>query len=360
MQPALFKEHQSDLSEPSSIRSREDESEMVNDEFVVFRGHSDTAVAAEFLDKGKTLVTASSDNTIRFWDVASRKQTNLIPCTPKGNAWSTYGGTSLLIAKQGELVGGHYYETIDGKLRYKPRLWHQDSAFERFTTIKDASRSCGKSAVSPNGNWIAAYVYDSEQDTESIHIYDVDRGRLKHQLEIHGAKKRDASSGYALRFSHDSTKLAVAGAKGTAIQVWDVEQGQKHWEASPESISGINSISFSTDDRMLTFAGWSETLEIRSVDTGRLLKSLRRPGHRAIHVAFSPEEQRLASAGAFPRPRIVIWDLPSEQPTVVLTGHPTGGQPEDLAWSPNGRRLVSVGGPMRRPGEVLLWAVPEE
>src|SRR5262249_22714528 len=55
-------------------------------------------------------------------------------------------------------------------------------------------------------------------------------------------------------------------------------------------------------------------------------------------VAFSPDGQRLATAG-FDR-TIRLWDAATGQETLTIHGHPDGVN--DVAFSPDGQRLISV------------------
>lgn len=360
-QPELFlSSHDKGATQPAAIRPSYHRGGAFGDSYVALNGHSDMVAAAEFFPNGKQFVTAGSDNALRFWNVETRTQTRMIRCTPKGTAYSSYGGIQLFMAQSGDLVGGYFYERSIDRLTHVPRLWRADSDFEESISLTDTSVTFGDADVSPDAKRFAAYSYDPKSKTESVRIYDLPSGTLLHALDVHGDRIHDASTGSALKFSPDGRHLAVAGENGLAIQLWDVERGQKLWQEHPADAYGINSISFSPDGETLAYATWCEPLEIRETMTGKLSQTLQAQGHRPMQVAMCPTGNYVATAGNGPHPRILIWDRRIGQVVGTLLGHPTGARAECIAWSPNGRYLVSVAGVnMRQPGEVLLWDLVE-
>jgi WD40 repeat protein/tetratricopeptide (TPR) repeat protein/tRNA A-37 threonylcarbamoyl transferase component Bud32 len=70
-------------------------------------------------------------------------------------------------------------------------------------------------------------------------------------------------------------------------------------------------------------------------------------------LAFSPDGRRLASCGGFQPGDVKVWDTVTGQAVLTLPGHAsTVGA---VAFSPDGRRLVSGGERAREQGEVKVW-----
>jgi len=355
--PELFLDReQGRRMRPPAIRPGRSEGGIWGQHCVAFNGHTDMVARVEFLPDGQQFVTAGSDNTIRFWDVATRNELRQIRCTPRGKSFSSYGGIQLFVAQQGHLVGGYFFEFRDNALAYAPRFWSAKTDFEQYISLSIPDISFSDAAVSPDGQLGAFYIYLTKQKTEVVRLYRLSDGEMLQEFDVHRDRQGDARSAAAIRFSPDGRTLAVTGRVGKSIQLWDIERGQQIWEASPTDAYGVNCISFSPDGKTVSYSHWEEPLEIRDTESGSLVKTLRVAGHRPTAVAFSPDGRFLASASNNPQPRIKIWDVDSDTVVGTLTGHPSGVRAEGIAWSPDSRTLVSVTGLNTNiAGEVLLW-----
>jgi WD40 repeat protein/Tfp pilus assembly protein PilF/tRNA A-37 threonylcarbamoyl transferase component Bud32/DNA-directed RNA polymerase subunit RPC12/RpoP len=70
-------------------------------------------------------------------------------------------------------------------------------------------------------------------------------------------------------------------------------------------------------------------------------------------LAFSPDGRRLASCGGFQPGDVKVWDTITGQVLLTLPGH--ARTVEAVAFSPDGRRLVSGGERAPKQGEVKVW-----
>jgi len=62
-------------------------------------------------------------------------------------------------------------------------------------------------------------------------------------------------------------------------------------------------VAFRPDGKLMAAAGTDQSVAIREAATGKLLHTLRGHGRAVVHLAFSPDGTRLASAAGTTRPK---------------------------------------------------------
>jgi WD40 repeat protein/tRNA A-37 threonylcarbamoyl transferase component Bud32 len=103
----------------------------------------------------------------------------------------------------------------------------------------------------------------------------------------------------------------------------------------------VNSVAFSPDGERLASAGEDGTVTIRNSRTGEVVQTLDAHTDFVYSVAFHPDGRRLASAGA--DRKVKVWDLTTGQES--FTAPASSGVPygvaHGVAFSPDGRRLAT-------------------
>ena len=351
---------------------------------IVRRWANPRSQAMTFTPQGKFLMVGSLDGGLYVWDVTTGAlQTS-----------ASFGQeiTSLAIARD-ELVAAValadregvvcLWDATTGKIRAELRGHHDivtrvvfDSEGKRLITASRDQTAClwsttGRliktfrghlgaveaAAFSPDGRKIVtagddgdAMLWDAEGDPESE------------------ALAGSPAYGWveSLVFAPDGGQLIGAGCCETSdafLTSWNLAKSNVPVPLQTSSRAGT-AIAVSADGRSLAVgegaspeAAAKSRLRVWSLETGRITATV--PGLAGtIHsVAFSPEGRLLA---------VATGDVDEKMPGVVrildaATGVMRSTLPEmagkvEVAFTPDGRLLVTVNGGKRRPGEIRLWS----
>jgi WD40 repeat protein/tRNA A-37 threonylcarbamoyl transferase component Bud32 len=179
-------------------------------------------------------------------------------------------------------------------------------------------------------------------------------------------------------FSPDGRLLATASgfphfwSRDGAVKVWDAQTGKEALALKGRN-GAATSVCFSPDGKLLAGAGADGTVRVWNVATGE--EALALQGHTLVGadwdarmwgatqrqevlaewaynvgvlgVCFSPDGQRLASAGGDGTVR--VWDAATGREVFNLQGHPLGVL--SICFSPDGKRLASALG----DGTLKVW-----
>jgi len=272
--------------------------------------HESPAMALAYSSNGKTLVTASKDQTLKVWDALTgtlRKTIGLAPAP------------TTALALQGQLAA----------------ISHEDGLIEVFnlnTGLKQASLRRNEASVwslaftnqpgrlaAASHDWKIA-LWDVKQPQAPVHIFEGHSNSVQavaaspdHPFLVTGGADRriklwnldtlDLVRTYprqndfitALAFAPDGNKFASATLKGD-VRIWSTRSRRqlRHLRGHKGAVEGL---SFSPDGKILTSAGSDGTIRIWSVRRGRTIKTLASHTGSVNAVGFAPDGQRFASVG---------------------------------------------------------------
>ena len=180
-----------------------------------------------------------------------------------------------------------------------------------------------------------------------IKLWDARTGRLLKTLRGHG------NAITALAF-HPEKPLLASSSYDQTVKLWNLETGQEVATLRGHT-KGVAHIAFSHKGDRLASASHDGTVRVWDYERvpGDPAANVRVYIHNAEvnAVAFHPDSVFLAAGDS--NRTIKIWNLASEQLERTLTGHE--GKVLSLAYSNDGKTLVSGGGPTLQRGEVHFW-----
>jgi WD40 repeat protein len=287
--------------------------------------HEDRVSRVDVSPDGSQLVSATSDGTLRLWDVSSgqllRKLHGIV------------GGLSLMgveFSSDGAWIGARYlggttyiWNTNTGRLH--SRLEEHSGRVRSLTLSKDGSHLIAGGLM------------------ESIKVWDTDTSELVNSLEGHLTPVRSVA------YAHDGTMMASGGLwspnRTTTLYLWDVNAGYQ-LSRRISYAETVNEITFSPDGSTLAMVGDDDTLVLWDPKTGDSVSRLVGYTTPVLRVAFSPDGSLLASSHS--DAIIHLWDPISGSLINTFEGY----SGSNLAFSPDGLTLVSAS-----KEEIYLWDI---
>lgn len=178
----------------------------------------------------------------------------------------------------------------------------------------------------------ATFSEDGSQILSAECAWDAETGRKTKDLV---GKVRWVSS--TARLSPDGRWIVTA--QGRFAYVWDAATGRELIHELEISKNGLTQIKFSGDSKRLIAAGPSDVVRIWDVSTGTQLSAVGPVDSEC--AAFNPDSSRIATGG-FDKV-IRVFDASTGQELRVMN-EKQAGNVTDLAFSPNGGQIVSIGG----------------
>ena len=283
----------------------------------VFKGHLDSVNSIAFNYEGNIIASASSDETVRLWEVAT------------GNEISVLGGhldsiQSVAFNPDGKVIAtGSDDETV--------RLWAAKTG-NVISVFKGHSGSIQSVAFNSDGETIASGSWD-----KTVRFWDVPK---RNKIDTF---KGNPDYTFNAHFSSDGKTMA-SGSSDNTVRLWEVSTGEKI-----RTLKG-HSFSFSPDGNIIATGSYDNTVRLWETSTGKALSILKGHSDAVIDVAFSMDGKIIAS-GSYDE-TVRLWRTSTGQELAVLKGH--SGPVFGVSLSPDGKMVASGA-----HGEtVRLWEVP--
>lgn len=282
--------------------------------------HAGYVTGVCFTKNGHFLISASSDTTIKLWDIRSKR------CI------RTYQGhldriSHLSINQDDTLMATCSHDRT-------VKIWEISSGKCKYTLDEFGNRCA---TFSPDGKNFAIGTND-----KMVTLWNANTGERRGSL-LH----TDAVC--AVTYSPDGNVLAAALEDGTA-KLWKmphrVEQGLLKGHQGP-----VTCINFSPDGKLLVTGSADRTIKIWQRETAQCLYTLAGNLARIEDVTFTPCGKQVISCSG--DGHIKVWDLHTQVCIADLIGHHT--EINSVSVSPQG---ITASGAI--DNTIKLWKIPPQ
>jgi WD40 repeat protein len=332
-------------------------------------------------------VAGEKNAWVRVFDAATGREA--VTLAPAADGVLTPGDSILTVAfspdgtQLAAAAGSYYHTTTPTGIQ----VWNAHSG-QTLGALKGHPGGVIHLTYSPDGRTLASCSFD-----RTVRLWDA-----KSYQEVRALRGHEAPPVWA-SFRRDGRRLATAGEDGT-VRVWNTDTGEellslrghtaevyavtyfpagdrlasagmdrviRVWDASGiqqartlgRHAQQVSAVAVSPDGRWLASAGGDRVVFLWDLQSGGQPRPVGGHDRPVCGLAFSPDSSRLATASGDwkeaekEQGQVRLFELPSGRELFARRAHP--GLAWTVAFSPDGRRLVSGGGENFRPGAVRAW-----
>lgn len=272
-------------------------------------GHQGWVRAIAASPDGSTIVSASQDGDLRFWNPDLRQS------------------FARISPGHGSLLAVDY--SPDGKFIAL-------ACADRAIQLRDACSGTVVREWTEADHQIASLAFDPTgerlvlgKENGSVRVWDIKNGQEKHVMLGHSARVN------AVRFSPDGSVIASASRDGD-VRLWSAATGVELHRLPDHGID-VFAVLFSPDGRRVFSGARDQSVIVWDVSSGSKVATLKGHGQSVTCLALSPDATRLAAGSWFGE--IVLFDVNTFDQIASFRGHDAAIR--GIRFSPDGRWLIS-------------------
>jgi WD40 repeat protein len=289
-------------------------------------GHRDEIIGVHFLDRGRTILSAGRDDTVRFWDIDSAIEMRRLSASI--STWVSFctfacAPSKAVMAAVGRDEAVRIWDTGTGK---EIQCWPK------------ASNRTDSVTYSPDGRLLALGGNDGV-----IRIREAANGRERCRVNNRQGGRIDW-----VGLSRDGKSVAGRCFGDQSLHVWNIADGRE-----VVNLRGIAFADYSPDGETMAILT-RDKIHICEVASGKFMRQLEVPKTALSAVTFSPDG-RLLITGEWPArgfaSYIRLWEVATGQEILKFSGHRGGVR--TVSFSADGHLAASGGADT----SIVVWNV---
>ena len=333
------------------------------------QGHVDEILSIAFSPDGQTLASGAKDGSVKLWPTRVESKEETIPGQWQPLAFSRDGRTLAALNREQAVVflNVETHEAVEEfPLEFRSGRGRFGFGFGPGpTAISGDLRVLARSAGDEGVQLVSTESHETsvlKSPDGRVDLVALSPDGALMMTGVRGRRLRlwDLKSGTNSPIKADAQRVLFSPDGRTfltvrhdSIQLWDVGSGTVRTNILSDGQRAMSS-AFSPNGKILAVVSSDDSIRFHDTATGQLLGSCVGHKQEVVAVAFSPDGKTLASASDDSTLR--LWNVATQQELISI--RKLGGTMREPLFSPDGRLLVGSRGLFSRVSGLRIYRAP--